>query len=65
MNKYILTFKQTGDIQEFKSLKNISKLLNIEYHQVRSIYQAKNKKFIHPIIKAYCELYDIQDKKIN
>ena len=57
--KFILEFKTSGEIIEFKSLRDISKLLNIEYHQIRSIYNSKNKKFVHPVIKHYCDLYDI------
>lgn len=61
IKKFILEYKKNGNTVECKSLKEIAKLLDIEYHQIRSIYQANGKKFLHPIIKNYCEFYRIYD----
>lgn len=61
--KFILTNKTTGEIKQCKSLREISKYLNIDYFQVRSIYlESKSpKKFLHPITKHLVDKYSIID----
>jgi len=59
--KFILEYKQTGNTIECKSLREISLMLKIEYHQIRSIYLCDKKQFLHPVIKNYCDLYRIYD----
>ena len=58
-DKFELTYLKSGEVKCFKSLKEISKELNIEYHQVRSILNSSNKKFLHPLIKNYTDNYKI------
>jgi hypothetical protein len=61
--KFILTNKQSQETQEFKTLKEISQNLNIDYFQVRGIYleSKKPKKFLHPITKMLVDKYEIKD----
>ena len=61
--KFIFTNKQTGETKEYKTLKEISKELNIDYFQVRSIYlqSKKPKKFLHPITQILIDKYSIID----
>lgn len=61
--KFIFTNKQTGETKEYKALKEISKDLNIDYYQIRSIYleSRKPKKFLHPITKMLIDKYSIID----
>ncbi len=63
--KFVLENKQNGEIKQYKSLKEISKVLDMDYHQIRSIYSSDKKKFLHPIIKRYCEIYKIYDNPTN
>lgn len=61
--KFILTNKQTQETKEYKTLRVISKELDIDYFQIRSIYleSTKPKKFLHPITKQIVEKYEIKD----
>lgn len=61
--KFIFTNKQTGESKEYSTLKEISKDLNIDYYQIRSIYleSKKPKKFLHPITKMLIDKYYIND----
>lgn len=61
--KFILTNKQTQETKEYKTLREISKELDIDYFQIRSIYleSTKPKKFLHPITKQIVEKYEIKD----
>ena len=61
--KFILENQETGSTEEYKTLREISKKLNIDYFQVRSIYleSSKPKKFLHPITKQLCNKYKIYD----
>ncbi len=61
--KFVLTIKSTQETKEYKSLKDISKDLNIDYFQIRSIYlESKSpKKFLHPITKQLVTRYEIKD----
>jgi len=61
--KFIFINKETQETSEFKTLREISNKLNIDYFQVRSIYleSKKPKKFLHPITKLLVEKYEIKD----
>ena len=61
--KFILINKETQETQEFKTLREISEFLNIEYFQIRTIYQEskKPKKYLHPITKMLVDKYEIKD----
>ncbi len=61
--KFVLINKETQETQEFKTLREISQYLNIEYFQIRSIYveSKKPKKFLHPITKQLIDKYKIID----
>lgn len=61
--KFILTNKKTGLSEKHKTLRTISELLEIDYHQARAIYiySTKGKKHIFPITKVLCEEYSIVD----
>jgi len=61
--KFILKNKINNETKEYKTLREMSKELNIDYFQVRSIYleSKKPKKFLHPITKQLVEKYSISD----
>jgi len=61
LSKFILTNKETNETKHFKSLRQISQELCIDYFHVRSIYleSFKPKKFLHPITKQLCNKYTI------
>lgn len=61
--KFILEDKISNSQTEQKTLREISKILGIDYFQVRSIYieSKKPKKFLHPITKQLCDKYKIYD----
>ncbi len=61
--KFILTNKETQETQEFKTLREISEFLNIEYFQIRTIYaeSKKPKKYLHAITKHLVDKYEIKD----
>lgn len=63
LNKFIFINKETGENKEYKTLKEISKDLNIDYYQIRSVYleSRKPKKFLHPITKMLIDKYTIMD----
>jgi hypothetical protein len=50
--------------KEMKTIREISKLLNIEYHQARLLYllsKKDSKKGIHPLLKELSKKYSITD----
>jgi hypothetical protein len=59
--KFILTNKETKEIKYYKTLREISNDLNVDYFHIRSIYleSIKPKKFLHPITKILCDKYSI------
>lgn len=61
--KFLLTNKTSGETKPYKTFKEISQELNIDYFQVRSIYleSKKPKKFLHPITKQLVDKYSIID----
>lgn len=63
LNKFILENIETGTKQEFKSIRAISKELNLDYFHIRSIYleSFQPKKFLHPITKQLCKKYKVYD----
>ena len=58
---------EEGNIQktkQMKTIREISKLLNIEYHQARLLYllsKKDSKKGIHPLLKELSKKYSITD----
>ncbi len=63
LNKFILVNKDTNDSKVFKTIKEISNELNIDYFQARSIYleSKRPKKFLHNITQQLCDRYAIYD----
>ena len=61
--KFLLINKTTGETKLYKTLREISKELNIDYFQIRSIYleSKQPKKFLHPITKYLVDKYSILD----
>ncbi len=59
--KFLLINKNSGETKTYKTLREISKELNIDYFQVRSIYleSKQPKKFLHPITKHLVDKYSI------
>jgi hypothetical protein len=67
-NKFILNqLDEEGNIvksKQMKTIREISKLLNIEYHQARLLYllsKKESKKGIHPLLKELSKKYSITD----
>ncbi len=66
--KYLLNqIDENGNVEKskpMKTLREISKLLNIEYHQARLLY-LKSKKVpkgsLHPLLKELSKRYSIVD----
>ena len=50
---------ETGELTNFKTLKDLSEHLKIPYHQVKSILISEDKLFLHPHIKELCSKYKI------
>ncbi len=61
--KFQLINKSTQEIKDYKSLRDISRELNIDYFQARSIYleSKKPKKYLHPITQHLVNKYQIID----
>ena len=66
--KFLLNqLDEEGNIQktkQMKTIREISKLLNIEYHQARLLYllsKKDSKKGIHPLLKELSKKYSITD----
>lgn len=49
--KFEITNLETGIITQSKTLQEVSILLNIPYHQARSLLLSEEKQFLHPVIK--------------
>ena len=67
-NKFLLNqLDEEGNIiksKEMKTIRDISKILNIEYHQARLLYllsKKTSKKGIHPLLKELSKKYSITD----
>ena len=62
-NKFILKNLSEDIETEYKTLRQIAKDLNIDYHNARAIYleSIKPKKFLHGMSKKLCEKYEIYD----
>ena len=58
---------EEGNIQktkQMKTIREISKFLNVEYHQARLLYllsKKDSKKGIHPLLKELSKKYSITD----
>ena len=61
--RYILENLETKEQVHYKTLKEISNTLNIDYHQARSVYLSDQKQYIHPVIKMIRMKYKIIDNK--
>ncbi len=59
--KFILENCKSGKKTQYRTLKEISEIIKIPYHQARSIYLSDKKQFIHKNIKEYCKKYKIYD----
>ncbi len=61
--KFILVHKISNESRTYKTLREISKDLSIDYFQARSIYleSKKPKKYLHPITAHLCSRYAIYD----
>lgn len=59
--KFELQFLDDNKIVKYKTLREISKELNIEYFQTRGIFahSMKPKKYLHPHLKLLCSKYKI------
>jgi hypothetical protein len=60
-NKFILENLENNEIKEFKSLRDISNDLNIDYFQIRELKEhcIKPKKFFHSQHKLLASKYKI------
>lgn len=61
--KFELENIETNEKKKYKSLREISNDLNIEYHQARGLYlqSTKPKKFLHGINKKLNNKYKLYD----
>ena len=66
--KFLLNqLDEEGNIQktkQMKTIREISKFLNVEYHQARLLYllsKKDSKKGIHPLLKELSKKYSITD----
>ena len=66
--KFLLNqLDESGNIlksKQMKTIREISKFLNIEYHQARLLYllsKKDTKKGIHPLLKSLSQKYSITD----
>jgi len=57
--RFVLEDKENGFKQNFKTLRDISKTLNIPYHQCRSILLSDDKIYIHKNIEELTKKYKI------
>ena len=60
-NKFIVENLENNEIKEYKSLREISKELNVDYFQIRELKQhsIKPKKFMHNQHKILATKYKI------
>jgi hypothetical protein len=61
--KYLLENKETKEIEQYKTMREIAKNLNIDYFHARSVYlESKTpKKYLHPQVKKLVLKYSIYD----
>ena len=71
-NKFLLNqLDEAGNIiksKEMKTIREISNLLNIQYHQARLLYllsKKGSKKGIHPLLKELSKKYSITDNMVK
>ena len=57
--RFALEILETGEIKQFKTLKDMSEYLDIPYHQTKSIMISEDKIFLHPHIKILANKYKI------
>jgi len=60
-NKFILENLENGEIKEYKTLRDISKDLKIDYFQIRELKEhcIRPKKFLHNQQKKLASKYNI------
>ena len=63
--RFILENIETGEKVKYKTLKDVSEHLNIDYHQARSVSLSGDKQFLHPVIKNICKSYKIYKNTEN
>jgi len=51
---------ETGEKKNYKTLRDVSKTLNLPYHQTRSILLSDDKLYLHKHIVDYCNKYKIK-----
>jgi hypothetical protein len=57
--KFVLNNLETGSSTQYRTLKEIVDVLDIPYHQARSLHLADQKQFLHPKIKDLYNKYRI------
>lgn len=57
--KFELLDIETGIITNHKTLQEIREIINIPYHQARSLLLSNDKQFLHPQIKELTKKYKI------
>ncbi len=57
--KFVLVNLETGLKENHRTLKEIVDILDVPYHQARSLYLADQKQFLHPNIKNLYSKYRI------
>lgn len=58
--RFTLTYVETGEKTNFKTLKDIAKKIDIPYHQARSILLCDDKLYLHPKIEQLTKTYKIE-----
>jgi hypothetical protein len=61
--KFILTILENGETKEYKTMKDIAKDLDIDYHSARAIYANYKQKKKHQFLytQQLCNKYKIED----
>ena len=57
--KFVLVNVESGLRENHRTLKEIVDILDIPYHQARSLHLADEKQFLHPKIKELYNKYRI------
>jgi hypothetical protein len=50
---------ETGDIAQYKTLKDLSENINIPYHLCRSLLLSDDKLYLHPKTKELAKKYKV------
>jgi hypothetical protein len=57
--RFVLENLETGEKTNCKTLKDVASILQVDYHQARSVLLSDDKLFLHPNIKALCQKYKV------